>query len=71
MIRNMGSTDRTIRVGIGLAIIAVLSAGAATGALGWVLGVVSVIMLATALMSWCPLYSVLGISTNRAAPHRP
>lgn len=58
---NVGSIDRALRILIGLFVISLAFWGPRT-VWGWV----GVIPLATALVGWCPLYSVLGIRTCRA-----
>lgn len=55
---NVGNIDRSIRVVLGLALIA-LAATQTVGAWGW-LGIVP---LLTGVVAYCPLYSVLGIRT--------
>lgn len=50
--------ERFARVGLGLLLIA-LAVGGTIGAWGYV----GVVPLATGLTGWCPLYSLLGIST--------
>ena len=55
---NVGSTDRIIRIVLGLALIALTLTGN-IGMWGW-LGVVP---LATGAIGWCPPYAILGIST--------
>ena len=58
MIKNVGGLDRTIRIIVGLALIA----AAATGTIdlwGWV----GVVPLLTGAMGWCPPYSLLGLNT--------
>jgi hypothetical protein len=60
MKKNMGKTDRWIRVIIGLAIIA-----AGIYFKSW-WGLIGIIPLATSLISTCPLYLPFGISTRRA-----
>jgi len=55
---NVGNIDRSIRVVLGLALIA-LAATQTIGAWGW-LGIVP---LVTGVVAYCPLYSVLGIRT--------
>jgi hypothetical protein len=53
-----GGIDRTIRIVVGLALIA----AAATGSVGlW--GYVGVVPLLTGLMGWCPPYALLGFNT--------
>jgi uncharacterized membrane protein YtjA (UPF0391 family) len=63
MKKNMGTTDRIIRT-----IIAVIAAylyfgGIVTGTLGIVLVVVAAVFLLTSLVSFCPLYSIVGLNT--------
>ena len=55
---NVGGLDRAARLCAGLVLLG-LSATGVIGAWGW-LGLVP---LATGMMSSCPLYSVLGVST--------
>lgn len=58
MTKNVGGIDRTIRITVGLALIA----AAATGAVG-VWGYVGVVPLFTGLMGWCPPYALLGFNS--------
>ncbi|MFY9972767.1 MAG: DUF2892 domain-containing protein [Chromatiaceae bacterium] len=59
---NIGTIDRALRVIVGIALIAL----AATGTIGlW--GYIGVVPLATALLGWCPAYSLLGIKTCKTA----
>lgn len=55
---NVGGLDRAARLSAGLVLLGFAATGV-IGAWGW-LGLVP---LATGLMSSCPLYSVLGVST--------
>ena len=58
MNKNVGGLDRTIRIIVGLALIA----AAATGTIGlW--GWVGVVPLMTGAMGWCPPYALLGLNT--------
>jgi Protein of unknown function (DUF2892) len=58
MTTNVGTVDRMIRIGAGLA----LMLGAATGTIGlW--GWLGVVPLATGLFRFCPAYLPFGIST--------
>lgn len=57
---NVGGLDRTLRILVGLALVA----AAVTGTVGlW--GYVGLIPLITGLMGWCPLYAVFGLKTCR------
>ena len=56
--KNMGTIDRVLRIVVGLALISIVFIGPQTP-WGWI----GVVPLATALMGYCPLYSLLGIKT--------
>ncbi len=60
-LKNIGNTDRIIRIVLGLAI----------GVLGVVFkswfGLIGIIFLATALVSTCPIYLAFGLSTRKKA----
>jgi hypothetical protein len=58
MTKNVGGIDRTLRIVIGVALIA----AAATGAVG-VWGYLGVVPLLTGLVGWCPPYAMLGFNT--------
>ena len=58
MTRNIGGTERIIRIVAGLVLIAL----AATGTVAW-WGWLGAVPLATGLSGWCPPYSLLGINT--------
>lgn len=59
MKKNVGSTDKIIRIVLGVVI----------AALGiyfkswW--GLVAIVPLATAFMNWCPAFSLLGVSSDK------
>ena len=57
---NVGGIDRLLRVVIGLALLAFLVLG--EGSARW-LGAIGAIPLLTALVGFCPLYSLFGIRT--------
>ena len=70
MTNNMSNLDRGLRVIVGLILIALAlglhdAGNSPASNLWW--GWIGVIPLATALIGWCPLYSVLGISTCKKA----
>lgn len=60
MKKNIGITDKWIRVVLGLAV------GAAGIYFNSWWGLVGLILLATAFINWCPLYLPFGISTRRS-----
>ena len=55
---NVGTVDRTLRIGAGVVLIGLAAAGL-VGAWGYI----GVALLATGLFRVCPLYSVLGVNT--------
>lgn len=63
MIKNMGSADIIIRLVIAALFVVLYFAGIAKGTLGIVLLIIAVVFLLTSLVSYCPLYTLLGIST--------
>jgi hypothetical protein len=67
MTTNAGMIDRTLRIVAGLVLIAIalgLFGPAYQSIWGWI----GVVPLVTGLAGWCPLYTVLGIRTCKAAP---
>ena len=61
MTKNVGQTERVIRIVAGLGLIA----AAYTGNLGmW--AYIGVVPLLTGLIGWCPPYALLGINTCKA-----
>ena len=60
---NMGSTDRILRALVAVVIAILYFTGTITGTLGIVLLVLAVVFLLTSVVSFCPLYAPLGIST--------
>ena len=60
MTRTEGSIDRTLRILLGLALIAIVFIGPQTP-WGWV----GLVPLLTGLVGFCPLYRLVGINTCR------
>ena len=63
MKKNMGNADRLIRVIIAAILSFLYYNQTITGTLGTVLLVVAGIFVLTSLVSFCPLYPLLGINT--------
>ncbi|MBS1628179.1 MAG: DUF2892 domain-containing protein [Bacteroidetes bacterium] len=61
---NMNLTDRVIRIIAVIIIAALYFTNQISGTLALILGIVAGIFLLTSLISFCPLYRLLGISTN-------
>ena len=63
MKKNVGTIDRAIRGLAGIALLAIYFLGVVQGTLGMVAVIVGIVLLGTALLGWCPPYSLLGINT--------
>ena len=63
MKKNMGSTDRSIRIVIALILVVLYFMETITGTLGYIGLAVAAIFLLTSLINFCPLYTLLGVNT--------
>lgn len=63
MKKNVGNIDKVVRVIIAIVAGALYFTGTVTGVLGYIALAVGVIMLATAAMGSCPIYSIFGMSS--------
>jgi hypothetical protein len=59
--RNEGTIDRTLRIVIGVALLATIFIGPQT----WI-GLVGLVPLLTGVFGFCPLYRLIGIGRHRA-----
>ena len=55
---NEGGIDRMLRIVAGLALLGLMAAGT----IGW-WGWLGIVPLATGLIGWCPVYTLLGLNT--------
>lgn len=60
MKKNVGNTDKIVRIIAGVALLSLLVL--LEGDAKW-LGLIGLVPIGTALMGWCPLYVPLGISS--------
>lgn len=65
MKKNMGSTDKIIRIAIAILIAILFFTNTISGTLALVLGAFAVIFIITSFVSFCPLYAPFGISTRK------
>lgn len=63
MKKNMGATDKGIRILIAIGVAVLYYLNYISGTLGIVLMAVAVIFLITSLVNFCPLYKMFGINT--------
>jgi hypothetical protein len=65
MKKNMGSTDKIIRILIALVIGVLYYMGIISGTAALILGALAIIFVITSFISFCPLYLPLGINTSK------
>ncbi|MFZ1808063.1 MAG: DUF2892 domain-containing protein [Cyclobacteriaceae bacterium] len=63
MKKNMGNADRIIRTVIVLIFATLYYTGTVTGLIGIALIILSVVFLATSLLSFCPIYAIFGMNS--------
>lgn len=66
MTANIGTIDRILRIVVGVVLLA-LALGVLPGVPASPWGWIGVIPLATAVIGFCPAYSLLGVSTCKRA----
>jgi hypothetical protein len=63
MKKNMGTSDRVIRIILAIIVITLYATDKITGILGIVLMVLAGVFVLTSFIRFCPLYAPFGIST--------
>jgi len=63
MKKNMSSADKIIRLIISVSMVALYFTNVVEGTVGVILLVLSGVFTLTSLISFCPLYTIFGIST--------
>jgi len=63
MKKNMGSADRIIRLVIAAIISGLYFTNVINGTLGLILIILAAIFVLTSFISFCPLYTIFGLST--------
>ncbi|MEP2281544.1 DUF2892 domain-containing protein [Maribacter sp.] len=63
MKKNMGTTDKFIRFIIAAILLIAFFTDAVTGILGYVALAIAAIFILTSFVSFCPLYTLLGINS--------
>ncbi len=64
MKKNMGTTDKTIRIILAVLIAVLYFTGVVKGVAGIVLLIIAAIFLITSLIGFCPLYYPFGLDTG-------
>jgi fatty acid desaturase len=63
MKKNMGAADKVARLLVAIVVAILYLANVISGTLAIVLLVIAVVFVLTSLVSFCPLYTLLGINT--------
>jgi K+-transporting ATPase A subunit len=63
MKKNMGSADHGIRLLLAATLVVLYFSGVISGTFGMIILMVAAVFIVTALVGYCPLYSLIGIKT--------
>lgn len=63
-LKNMGTTDRGIRILLAITIAVLYFGGIVSGITAIILGIIAAILLLTSLVGFCPAYYPFNISTS-------
>jgi len=63
--KNMGTVDRVVRLAVAAVVALLYLTGNISGLTAVVLGLVAVVFVLTSVVSFCPLYPLLGLSTRK------
>ncbi len=64
MKKNMGTTDRVIRVLLAIIVAILYFTEVISGTLGIILLLIAIVFVLTSIISFCPLYKPFGIDTT-------
>lgn len=65
MQKNLGASDRLIRLTLALLVVILYFTGKITGSTALVLGIAAAVLALTSIIAWCPLYRLVGMRTCR------
>ena len=65
MKRNVGSTDKAIRMILAFLFATFYFTNVVTGLWGIVLLIVAIVLLLTSIISFCPMWALFGINTTK------
>lgn len=63
MKKNMGNTDKTIRLAVAILLVILYYTGFVEGTIGIIALVAAGVFALTSIISFCPLYPIFGINT--------
>jgi len=62
---NEAGWDRIVRTLAGIALLALGFGGVVTGAVGWIVKILGILLLVTGVVGFCPLYALLKVTTKK------
>jgi hypothetical protein len=65
MKKNVGTIDRVIRILVAVVVVILYFTNVISGTLGIVLLALSAVFVITSLLSFCPIWMALGLSTRK------
>ena len=65
MKKNIGSLDSNIRITVAIVLSLLFLGKFIVGTLGLIAFIIGIVLLVTRLVSFCPLYKLLGITTKK------
>jgi hypothetical protein len=65
MVKNVGTTDKMIRLALVVIAVILLVTKAVSGTAAIIVGIIAVALLLTSIFSYCGLYSLLKVSTRK------
>jgi hypothetical protein len=65
MKKNMGTIDKVIRILVAVLVVILYFTHVISGTLAIILLAVSAVFVLTSLLGFCPLYTLLGMNTNK------
>lgn len=63
---NMGALDRILRIIIAVILAILYLTKTVTGTLGIIFLVIALVFLITSILGYCPLYTIVGITTKKS-----
>jgi hypothetical protein len=65
MKKNVGTIDKTIRIMVAVVVVVLYFTNVVSGTLGIILLALSAVFVVTSLLSFCPIWKALGLSTRK------
>lgn len=62
---NLGSTDKMVRIIVAIVIAILFFTNVIAGVLGIILLILAGVFVITSLVSFCPIYAIVGLRTNK------